>query len=178
MRIAVDLPGAAGERLYDYLPLDGDARLAPGDGVVVPFGGRRAVGIVVAVDGDAPAGVELKSIEARIGDTPIVQPLAWAAAVAIAARWGAPVAATIRALLPPGLLDKVELSVRRVGAATPELGAIELGDEWVSVDRLPGARGTDRGSILAALRRLEREGMVERRWRLVAGVGQIGRAHV
>ncbi len=172
LRVAVDLPGAAGERLYDYLPLDDAKPLVPGDGVVVPFGGRRAVGVVVAVDGSAPSGVSLKRIEARLGETPLLGPLAWSLSVAVATRWGAPIAATIRSLLPPGLLDKVELSVRRVGAATPDTDAIGISDEWVGVERLPGARGAGRDALLATLRRLERDGGAERRWRLVAGTGR------
>lgn len=37
LRVAVDVPGAPGERLYDYLALDG-THAAVGDGVIVPFG--------------------------------------------------------------------------------------------------------------------------------------------
>ena len=61
-RIAVDLPGAPGERLYDYLVAD--ISVGVGDGVLVPFGGRRAIGIVVALDQETPDGVALK---AKIG---------------------------------------------------------------------------------------------------------------
>ena len=172
LRVAVDLPGAAGERLYDYLPLGDAHRLVVGDGVVVPFGGRRAVGVVVGVDGIAPPGVTLKGIEARLGDTPLLGPLAWQLAIDVASRWAAPIAATIRSLLPPGLLDTVELSVRRIGAATAATDAIGIGDEWVGLDRLPGARGAGRAVLLATLRRLERDGSAERRWRLVAGTSR------
>jgi len=57
LRVAVDVPGAPGERLYDYLGLD-DAHAAVGDGVIVPFGGRRAIGIVVALNpNDLPPAV-------------------------------------------------------------------------------------------------------------------------
>ncbi|MFM8428796.1 MAG: hypothetical protein ACKN93_03560, partial [Candidatus Limnocylindrus sp.] len=43
IRVAVDLPGPQGERLYDYLPPE-HGELEIGDAVVVPFGGRRAIG--------------------------------------------------------------------------------------------------------------------------------------
>ena len=43
VRVALDLPGSPGERLYDYALPDG-LHAGVGDGVVVPFGARRAVG--------------------------------------------------------------------------------------------------------------------------------------
>jgi len=42
VRVAVDVPGAPGERLYDYLA-GGVTHATVGDGVIVPFGeGLRA----------------------------------------------------------------------------------------------------------------------------------------
>lgn len=177
LRVAVDLPGAAGERLYDYLPPaeppSGEAiELHPGDGVVVPFGGRRAVGVVVGSAPRAPEGVTLKRIEARLGDAPLLGPLTRDLAAEIARHWAAPLAMTIRSLLPPGLLDKVELVARRIGDATEESDAIGLGAEWVAVERLVGARGAGRAALLATLRSLERTERAERRWRLVAATGR------
>ena len=172
LRVAVDLPGSAGERLYDYLPPEAGGVIAPGDGVVVPFGGRRAVGVVVADRGFPPSGVALKRIEARLGDAPLLGPLAQELAQQIARHWAAPLATTIRSLLPPGLLDKVELVARRIGAATEASDAVGLGEEWVGVERLPGARGARRAALLSTLRTLEQAGAAERRWRLVAGTGR------
>ncbi|MFM9128376.1 MAG: hypothetical protein ACKOPF_00755, partial [Candidatus Limnocylindrus sp.] len=141
VRVAVDVPGAAGERLYDYLAIEG-AQVAVGDGVIVPFGGRRAIGIVVALNPSdlPPAGIRLKPIEGRLGADPLVTPLLMAFAESVAARWAAPIATTVRSLLPAGMLDAVVLEARRVGEGSEVSTRIGLGEEWVAVERLTGAR--------------------------------------
>jgi len=110
VRIAVDLPGPQGERLYDYLPPEhGEVEI--GDAVVVPFGGRRAIGIVTSNVGalPPPSGVTLKRAEAKLSGDPLIGSLGMRLAEAIATHWLAPLALTVRSLLPPGLLDKVEV---------------------------------------------------------------------
>ena len=168
LRVAVDIPGAPGERLYDYLV--GDSTPATiGDGVIVPFGGRRAVGIVVALNpGDPPpTGITLKPIEGRLGSAPLVTPLLMQFAESIATRWAAPLATTVRSLLPAGMLDAVLLEARRVGEESDMSARIGLGTEWVAVERLTGARGKTRAATLKSLRNLEALGEAERRWSLV-----------
>ena len=174
VRVAVDLPGPQGERLYDYLPLErGNVML--GDGVVVPFGGRRAVGIVVGALGDfaAPDGVQLKRVEGRLGDGPLIGPLGIKLALRVADHWFAPPALTLRALLPPGLLDKVEAVVRLTGTPSDAEGRAGITTEWSPVDRLSGARGTARAALLVMLRKAEGEGRIERSWRLSAVGGRV-----
>lgn len=168
VRVAVDVPGAPGDRLYDYRALD-RAPVSVGDGVIVPFGGRRAIGIVVALDPVdlPPAGILLKPIEGRLGSAPLVTPLFMSLAATIATRWVAPMAATIRSLLPPGMLDAVVLEARRVGEPSETSSRIGLGDTWVAVERLTGARGKTRAATLKTLRQLEHMGQAERRWSLV-----------
>ena len=168
LRVAVDVPGAPGERLYDYLGFAG-ALATVGDGVIVPFGGRRAIGIVVALNPKdlPPAGIKLKSIEGRLGNAPLVTPLLMALAERIAARWAAPIATTVRSLLPAGMLDAVVLEARRVGEVSEVSARIGLGEEWVAVERLTGARGKTRAATLKSLRQLEVTGEAERRWSLV-----------
>lgn len=168
VRVAVDVPGAAGERLYDYLAVEG-AQVAVGDGVIVPFGGRRAIGIVVALNPSdlPPAGIRLKPIEGRLGADPLVTPLLMAFAESVAARWAAPIATTVRSLLPAGMLDAVVLEARRVGEGSEVSARIGLGEEWVAVERLTGARGKTRAATLRSLRQLELGGEAERRWSLV-----------
>ena len=168
LRVAVDVPGAPGERLYDYLGLEG-THATVGDGVIVPFGGRRAIGIVVALNPNdlPPAGIKLKSIEGRLGAAPLVTPLLMALAESIAARWAAPIATTVRSLLPAGMLDAVVLEARRVGEVSDDSARIGLGEEWVAVERLTGARGKTRAATLKILRQLEVSGEAERRWSLV-----------
>lgn len=168
LRVAVDVPGAPGERLYDYLALDG-VHATVGDGVIVPFGGRRAIGIVVALNPNdlPPAGIKLKPIEGRLGAEPLVTPLLMAFAETIATRWAAPIATTVRSLLPAGMLDAVVLEARRVGEVSEASARIGLGAEWVAVERLTGARGKTRAATLKSLRQLEMAGEAERRWSLV-----------
>lgn len=168
LRVAVDVPGAPGERLYDYLSVEGTL-VTIGDGVVVPFGGRRAIGIVVALDptDQPPAGIKLKSIEGRLGSAPLVTPFQMALAEYISARWAAPLATTVRTLLPAGMLDTVVLETRRIGEVSDDSARIGLGDDWVAVDRLTGARGSSRQAVLKSLRHLETIGAAERRWSLV-----------
>lgn len=168
LRVAVDVPGAPGERLYDYLALDG-THAAVGDGVIVPFGGRRAIGIVVALNPKdlPPAGIKLKPIEGRLGAEPLVTPLLMALAETAAARWAAPIATTVRSLLPAGMLDAVVLETRRTAEVSEASARIGLGEEWVAVERLTGARGKTRAATLKSLRQLEQAGEAERRWSLV-----------
>jgi primosomal protein N' (replication factor Y) len=174
VRVALDLPGAQGDRLYDYLP-PLDATLVAGDAVVAPFGSRRAVGVVVGAAGDfaAPDGVQLKRIEARLGDVPVIGPLGLRLALRVAEHWCAPPGLTIRSFLPPGLLDKVESAVRLVGAPTGAERAVGLTPEWTAVDRVHQARGPRRAPLLALIRAGERDGRIERRWQLTAIGGRI-----
>ena len=174
VRVAVDLPGAQGERLYDYLPPERDT-LVVGDGVVVPFGSRRAVGIVVGAPGDyvAPDGFQLKRVEARLGESVLIGPLGMQLALRTAEHWCAPPGLTLRSLLPPGLLDKVEAVVRFVGEPSEAERRAGITAEWSPVDRLSGARGRARTALLTLLRTGEREGRIERRWQLSAVSGRV-----
>ena len=58
-RVAVPVPLPA---LFDYLPPDGQPLPPPGSRVLVPFGKRRLVGLVIA-HGPIPSDTELKAIE-------------------------------------------------------------------------------------------------------------------
>lgn len=168
IRVAVDVPGAPGDRLYDYRASE-QHPVVVGDGAVVPFGGRRAIGIVVSVNPSdpPPPGIALKSIEGRLGSTPLVTPLLMTFAETIARRWAAPIATTVRSLLPAGMLDAVVLEARRLGTASDESARIGLGEEWVAVERLTGARGATRAATVKTLRQMEQRGEAERRWSLV-----------
>jgi len=174
VRVAVDLPGAQGERLYDYLPPERGS-IAVGEAVVVPFGGRRAVGIVTSEVGlfPPPPAVVLKRIEARLGDGALIGPLGMRLAERIAEHWLAPLALTVRALLPPGLLDKVEVAVRANALPSEAERRVGISESWRAVDRLIGARGAGRTALLALIRTGEREGRLERSWHLGAVAGRV-----
>lgn len=173
IRVAVDLPGPQGERLYDYLPPE-HAELEIGDAVVVPFGGRRAIGLVTSRVGELPppSGVTLKRAEAKLNGDPLIGALGMRLAEAISTHWLAPLALTIRSLLPPGLLDKVEVAIRSVGSPSEDEGRVGVSQSWTSLERLVGARGSGRSALLALIRNGERSGRLERSWRLSAVQGR------
>ena len=54
-----------------------------------------------------------------------------------------------------------------MGEASEVSARIGLGEEWVAVERLTGARGKTRAATLKSLRQLEQLGEAERRWSLV-----------
>jgi len=174
VRVAVDLPGPQGDRLYDYLPPE-HGEVGIGDVVVVPFGGRRAIGIVTSNMGalPPPPGVTLKRAEAKLSDGSVIGPLGMGLAESIATHWLAPLALTVRSLLPPGLLDKVEVAIRAVGTPSAAEEGAGIGAAWVAVDRLAEARGAGRSALLALIRSGEREGRLERSWRLSAAHGRL-----
>ena len=173
IRVAVDLPGPQGERLYDYLPPE-HAELEIGDAVVVPFGGRRAIGLVTSRVGELPppSGVTLKRAEAKLNGDPLIGALGMRLAEAVSIHWLAPLALTIRSLLPPGLLDKVEVAIRSVGSPTEDEVRVGVSQSWTSLERLVGARGSGRSALLALIRNGERSGRLERSWRLSAVQGR------
>jgi primosomal protein N' len=118
VEVAVDAPGGPGPRTYTYLVPAELGELEPGEAVLVPFGkgGRQAIGIVLrpgtaaasdAVDGAQPT---LRPVAARIrSDGPLLPPLTLALAEWIGDRYLAPLATVIRAMLPPGMLERLEL---------------------------------------------------------------------
>ena len=67
LRVALEVPVA---KLFDYL-CDDSMAAAAGDRVVVPFGARERVGVVVEVgDGSAVAGARLKTIVRVLDNAP------------------------------------------------------------------------------------------------------------
>jgi len=173
VRVAIDVPGPQGERLYDYLPPE-RTELEIGDAVVVPFGGRRAIGLVTSRVGELPPppGVTLKRAEAKLNGDPLIGALGMRLAEAISTHWLAPLALTIRSLLPPGLLDKVEVAIRSVGSPSEEEVRVGISESWTSLERLVGARGSGRSALLALIRNGERSGRLERSWRLSSVQGR------
>ena len=105
--VAVDAAGAAGNRAYSYTVPDALADLAAGEAVLVEFGRRQALGIVLG-EGAAVQGVAAKPIVDRVRtDGPLLPPLGMRLAAWIADRYLAPPALTLRAMLPPGLLERL-----------------------------------------------------------------------
>ncbi len=117
LEVAVDAPGAGGATPYTYALPERLADVAVGEAVVVPYGRRQALGIVVGRADAPPAGREVREVADRVrADGPILPPLALGLAAWVSEHYLAPPVQTIRSFLPPGLLERLEL----VAEATPD----------------------------------------------------------
>ncbi len=172
VEVAVDAPGVAGDRTWTYLVPDALAGVEPGEAVIVEWGRRRAIGIVLG-DASPPDGLAAKPLAARVrADGPLLPPLSLALARWIAEHYLAPLALAIRAMLPPGLLERLDLVATATGGGAPGddaataalLDALATGPRPVRA--LPA--GESRPAVLRRLRTLERAGRVHLEWTLGA----------
>ncbi len=127
--VAVDAAGAGGARPYTYAVPDDLADLLDGEAVLVEFGRRQALGIVLGAS-TATDGVAAKPIVDRVrADGPLLPALSLALARWIAEHYLAPPALVIRAMLPPGLLERLELVAERtptpIAAGDGSLDAVD-----------------------------------------------------
>jgi primosomal protein N' (replication factor Y) len=174
--VAVDAAGGAGLRPYSYLVPDALADLAAGEAVLVEFGRRQALGLVLG-PGVELAGVETKPIVDRVRtDGPLLPELGMRLADWIANRYLAPPAITLRAMLPPGLLERLELvaerrpddgAAARDGLAPEDEGLLEALAAGPRPVRNLGA-GEGRPTLLRRLRGLEAQGLVDLDWTVIA----------
>lgn len=170
VEVAVDAAGVPGGRTFTYHMPDSGEPVGLGEGVVVEYGQRRVVGVVLALRTDAP-GRETKPVLARIrADGPILPELQARLAHHVADHYLAPAAMVVRHMLPPGLLERVELVVRRAsGSRAPEqawLTAVQdAGARGLAIDEMP--RTTTRAALMRRVRSAEASGAVMLEWRLV-----------
>ncbi|HEX5823742.1 MAG TPA: hypothetical protein VFY18_04705, partial [Candidatus Limnocylindrales bacterium] len=175
--VAIDAAGGGGNRTYSYAVPDGLADLADGEAVLVEFGRRQAVGIVLG-PGEPPPGVAAKPIAGRVrADGPLLPPLALRLARWIADHYLAPPSLVLRAMLPPGLLERLELiAERRPGDPPDDLAAVER-DLLDQLERGPRpirdlVMADGRAALVRRLRTLETRGLVTLDWTLqAAGAG-------
>jgi primosomal protein N' (replication factor Y) (superfamily II helicase) len=184
--VAVDAPGAS--RTYTY---EVPARLSgieDGEAVLVEFGrSRQALGVVLGpARGELPPSA--KPILARVrADGPLLPRLSLDFARWISEEYLAPPAATLRSMLPPGMLERLELVAEWSGtapgaeaatvAARARLG--EDPEEAAIVARLAGGprpvrdlEGADgRAAALRRLRSMAARGIVRLEWTLTAASG-------
>ena len=173
LRVALDVPLA---RLFDYALPEGLAAEA-GDRVVVPFGSRQRVGVVVerATSSDIPAA-KLKSVIGVRDDAPRLS-ADWLELMRfLAGYYQRPLGETVISSLPPRLRslrplprDPEPFYRRADAAAQPEalragrkralLEALHGGAR--SAEALLGAFGGKRAATRAALRELLRAGWIE-----------------
>ena len=183
VEVAVDAAGVAGSRTWTYLVPDALADVAAGEAILVEWGRRRAVGIILG-DAPAPDGVTARPLGARVrADGPLLPPLALALAREIAAHYLAPPALAIRAMLPPGLLEKLELVATPLDppASAPAAGSGFSGPDAgpATADLLLALAGgpravrdldarDGRAGLLRRLHGLEADGRVHLEWTLTA----------
>jgi primosomal protein N' (replication factor Y) len=194
--VAVDAAGAAGQRPFTYAVPETLRDLEIGEAVLVEFGRRQALGIVLGAAGPVE-GVEPKPIVERIrADGPLLPPLSMRLAAWISDHYLAPPAVTLRAMLPPGLLERFELVAERTpDAAAPRaaragapgetparsaadlaiLAALDGGPRQVRTIDAPEGRP----ALLRRLRALAASGDVALDWTLLAsGAGPRWVRHV
>ena len=183
VEVAVDAPGAS--KTYDYLVPERLAPIEPGEAVLVEFGrARQALGVVLGPS-TAGAGLELKSLLARVhADGPLLPPLSLRLARWISDEYLAPPAATLRSMLPPGMLERLELVAEWLppgwsdaagSDATGEVVALDeaevaIRDKLVAGPRpvrdLEGSEG--RPTLLRRLRGMAGRGVIGLEWTLTA----------
>jgi primosomal protein N' (replication factor Y) (superfamily II helicase) len=174
--VAVDAAGPAGQRPYSYRVPDDLGNLAAGEAVLVEFGRRQALGVVLGPGAAAP-GVETKPILDRVrADGPLLPELGMRLAAWISDRYLAPPAVTLRAMLPPGLLERFELVAELRPDAQPGTGGTRGGGEQALIEALASGprqvRQLDapegRPALLRRLRALEADGVLDLDWSLLA----------
>jgi len=187
VEVAVDAAGRGGDRTYTYLVPDALADLDLGEAVLVEFGRRQALGIVVAEASELPATGAKPIVDRVRADGPLLPSLTLALASGIARHYLAPPALVLRAMLPPGLLERLELlaeltpdgamAARQAGAVGADAAARAAADLLDQLARGPrpvrDLAGPDgRAGLLRRLRALEAEGRVSLGWTLLgAGAG-------
>ena len=186
VEVAVDAPGAS--RTYDYAVPDRLAPMEAGEAVLVEFGrSRQALGVVLGPSGQPPVA-ELKPLLARVhADGPLVPALTLAFARWISTEYLAPPAATLRSMLPPGMLERLELVAEwlpsgsgvgnGVGSASAVVAALDafeagirdkLADGPRPVRELESSEG--RPALLRRLRAMAARGSVSLEWTLTAAM--------
>ena len=157
VEVAVDAVGPAGGQTLTYHLPDDLTDVTIGEAVLVEYGRRKAIGVVLGV-GDSPdPGRETKPIVARVrSDGPLLPPLQVELARHISSHYLAPPALVVRAMLAPGMLERVERVVRpAVDGGTPD-------SEWSvrppqareKVERLIGVTAAGRAALADSTTRL------------------------
>jgi len=120
LRVALDVPVA---KLFDYL-IDDTSLAAAGDRVVVPFGARERVGVVVEVaDASALADARLKPVVRVLDDAPRLS-AGWLEQMQfLSSYYQRPLGETVAGALPARLRSLKALPKRRKSAALPAAAA-------------------------------------------------------
>ena len=130
VEVAVDAPAGPGPRTYTYLAPAGSRRTSSRarrcscrSAAAVA---RRSASWSARARRPRRGGV--RPIAARVrSDGPLLPPLSLAFAAELAARYLAPLAVVIRAMLPPGMLERLELMAEVTPAGEARMGLAEPG---------------------------------------------------
>ena len=104
--VVVNVPGLTSTYSYS-IPDDLRGRLTAGHLVTVPFGGRRAQGLVVGLSETAPVA-EVKAIEGLVDPEPVLTRAQLDLAYWIAHTYLAPLIECLTLMLPPGLSKRAD----------------------------------------------------------------------
>ncbi len=153
--VVIDIPTKSLDDSYTYLLPDGEEfdGAVVGCAVAVPFGGRKAIGFIVAVSDtsdDADARDGLKAVEAVLTRS-YFDALGAECARFLAKRYVAPLSVCVRLMTPPGAVPKM---VRAAGGEwrlqRPQIG--EVDDRWVTLgsaaDGFVPRKGAEKQSVV------------------------------
>ena len=131
VEVAIDAAGAGGARTYTYAVPDSLAGLEAGEAVLVEYGRRQALGVVMGEAAGRPgAGVRMKPVLERVrADGPLLPALSLDLARWISGHYLAPAAFVLRAMLPPGMLERLELVAEVRPDRLPGADEDQLGDD-------------------------------------------------
>src|SRR5262249_29953045 len=116
--------------LYSYMvPGHLVDQIQPGQIVAVPFGERETAGVIWSLDasddatevsdfGDEDDIFPLRAISSLLLDAPALSPVQRALAEWMAAYYAAPLATTVRPMLPAGLVRSIRYTLRPTGVVT------------------------------------------------------------
>ena len=174
--VAIDAGGGGGSRPYTYLVPPELADLSSGEAVLVEFGRRQALGVVLG-EAEAPDGIEAKPIASRVrSDGPLLPPLSLRLAVWIADHYLAPPALVVRAMLPPRLLERLELVAERTSSEPPPGLPPADRDLLDQLERRPRpirdlVSSEGRAGLLRRVRALADQGLATLDWTLLGAGG-------
>jgi primosomal protein N' (replication factor Y) len=191
VEVAVDAPGAT--RTYDYSVPPRLIPIEPGEAVLVEFGRRQALGVVLGPSSNV-VGIKLKPLLARVhADGPLLPRLMLDFAHWISEEYLAPPAAVVRSMVPPGMLERLELVAEwlplgwtdesadvegaergRTPISRPE-SELEPPEAAIRERLTNGPRpvrdldaGEGRAALLRRLRAMAERGLINLEWRLMA----------
>lgn len=133
--VILDIPTQALDSAYTYALSADLAHAQIGCAVLVPFGGRKAIGYVVGLSEKVPENVKrLKSIEAVLSESYFDEAGA-ELAFYLSERYIAPLSSCVRLLLPPGATPKMKRVAGAWEVLYPKVQQVD--ERWAS--RLPAA---------------------------------------